>query len=148
MSITRALQAAADDLGVVETALIALYSSIRRDIPQAMECRVKPVFSPKPAPIQKPDLPRCCAVRPNGGGQCKQPATAPHGLCIQHFLGRYGHTYGGAYTFTKNYGEYHCKNCTKSWRYPRGDTPEPLRRELEEEQRQAIRTECPAKVSA
>ena len=100
----RDLQRAADCLGDVERALYAIRESLPgRDSPTVESGR--PERQAKPRTLRHPELPRC----KGNDKPCSAPVNAPYGLCVQHFLGLFGHTFGGNYTFEHQRGNYHCR---------------------------------------
>lgn len=141
--ITRQLQEAADDLADIESALIWLNNSLH---PRAVLGKLP--IARRAIPLRCPETPRCCAFSKTKEAPCKEPANGPEGLCINHWLGRFGHTYGGAYSFDAISGIYHCRRCPASWRYPTTGTPTHLVEQFKREAAAAIRQKCPAKVAA
>lgn len=142
--ITRQLQTAANDLAVFERGLMRLWSWLPvREIPLSI-----PFRKPYIAPLRKPELPRCVGRSLTTGKACRQPQERPKGLCALHFI-RFGHSYGGSYTWPSGvggHGVYTCRLCGRKWRYVTGGGESRFIAEIESERAAAIREVCPAKV--
>ncbi len=97
-------------------------------------------------PILLPGLPRCSEHAISRGGPCRNPATAPFGLCIGHFLPLFGHASTWTPSFNQQWATRTCRACGISWRSTNGETPTHLIHQLKAEDRAAIRTICSART--
>lgn len=91
------LQETADDLGVFELGLMALFPD---SLPPVWPHRF-PQYIPPPdwdegsqTPLQRPDLPRCSQrCKSQSQRQCTLPASYPDGMCSAHFRAKAGHSF-------------------------------------------------------
>ncbi len=137
----RQLQTIADDLSVFEQALLLLTADLVQTPVSLPELPSMPA-PPVPPALRLPGLPRCVGV----SKPCWEPANAPLGMCIRHFIHTFGHKYANSRKYVGDHGEYTCELCGLSWPVALTYTPRQKVEGYKREALAAIRTRCPKRV--